>query len=194
MHELNGIGENYQDHPVVFMTYEGPKESKVDWVVPRFRLIIRKNPISEAANFHINMRPPTEVTGLKRMMPISSHLLEQRNRGRVFLQSADPHDQLGIDSCMLEHPEDLKAMVESMQFIDELVRQPQIKEYYGPIIQPGPVKTGASLRARPMTVTTTVSVPAKWGRRRIRWLWSTSDCACTACKICGSATRRSCRW
>jgi len=138
VHELNGIGENYQDHPVVFMTYEGPKESKVDWVVPRFRLIIRKNPISEAANFHINMRPPTEVTGLKRMMPISSHLLEQRNRGRVFLQSADPHDQLGIDSCMLEHPEDLKAMVESMQFIDELVRQPQIKEYYGPIIQPGP--------------------------------------------------------
>ena len=138
VHELNGIGENYQDHPVVFMTYEGPKESKVDWVVPRFRLIIRKNPISEAANFHINMRPPTEVTGLKRMMPISSHLLEQRNRGRVFLQSSDPHDQLGIDSCMLEHPEDLKAMVESMRFIDELVRQPQIKEYYGPMIQPGP--------------------------------------------------------
>src|SRR5919106_598821 len=138
VHELNGIGENYQDHPVVFMTYEGPKESKVDWVVPRFRLIIRKNPISEAANFHINMRPPTEVTGLKRMMPISSHLLEQRNRGRVYLQSADPHDQVGIDSCMLEHPEDLKAMVESMKFIDELVHRPEIKEYYGPLIQPGP--------------------------------------------------------
>ena len=63
------------------MTFEGPKESKEDWVVPRFRLIIRKNAISEAANFHINMRPPTEVTGLKRMMPISAHLLEQRNRG-----------------------------------------------------------------------------------------------------------------
>src|SRR4030095_12758132 len=138
VHEMNGIGENYQDHPVVFMTYEGPKESKVDWVVPRFRLIIRKNPISEAANFHINMRPPTEVTGLKRMMPISAHLLEQRNRGRVFLHSADPHDQVGIDSRMLEHPEDLKAMVEAMQFIDELVHRPEIKEFYGPLIQPGP--------------------------------------------------------
>ena len=43
VHELKGVGENYQDHPVVFMTYEGPKESKEDWVVPRFRLIIRKN-------------------------------------------------------------------------------------------------------------------------------------------------------
>jgi choline dehydrogenase len=140
IHELKGVGENYQDHPVVFMTYEGPKESKEDWVVPRFRLIIRKNPISEAANFHINMRPPTEVTGLKRMMPISAHLLEQRNRGRVFLQSGDPHDQVGIDSSMLEHPEDLKAMVEAMQFIDELVQRPEVKEYYGPLIQPGPAE------------------------------------------------------
>jgi choline dehydrogenase len=138
VHELKGVGENYHDHPVVFMTYEGPKESKEDWVVPRFRLIIRKNAISQAANFHINMRPPTEVTGLKRMMPISAHLLEQRNRGRVYLQSADPHDQVRIDSAMLEHPEDLKAMVEAMQFIDELVHRPEVKEFYGPLIQPGP--------------------------------------------------------
>ena len=138
VHELNGIGENYQDHPVVFMTYEGARDFNEDWVIPRFRLIIRKNPISEAANFHINMRPPTVVTGLKRMLPISAHLLEQRNRGRVFLQSSDPHDLVGIDSCMLEHPEDLKAMVEAMRFIDDLVRQPQTKGFYGPLIQPGP--------------------------------------------------------
>ena len=136
VHELKGVGENYQDHPVVFMTFEGPKESKEDWVVPRFRLIIRKNPIGEAANFHIVMRPPTEVSGIKRMMPLSAHLLEQRNRGRVFLQSADAHEPVGIDSCMLEHPEDLKAMVEAMRFIDELVHRKQTKEFYGPLIQP----------------------------------------------------------
>jgi choline dehydrogenase len=136
VHDLPGTGENYQDHPVVFMTFEGPKESKADWVVPRFRLLIRKNPISEAANFHIVMRPPTEVAGIKRMMPISAHLLEQRNRGRVFLQSTDPHEQVGIDSRMLEHPEDLKAMVEAMQFIDELVHKDGCKEFYGPLIQP----------------------------------------------------------
>ena len=137
VHELNGVGENYHDHPVVFMTYEGARDFNEDWVIPRFRLIVRKNAISEAANFHINMRPPTVVTGLKRMLPISAHLLEQRNRGRVFLQSADPRDQVGIDSCMLEHPEDLKAMLEAMQFIDELVHQPQTREFYGPLIQPG---------------------------------------------------------
>jgi choline dehydrogenase len=134
--ELKGVGENYQDHPVVFLTFEGPQASREDWVVPRFRLLIRKNSITEGANFHIVMRPPTEVTGLKRMMPVSAHLLEQRNRGRVFLQSADPHEQVGIDSCMLEDPEDLKAMVEAMQFVEELVHRDPAKDFYGPLIQP----------------------------------------------------------
>ena len=81
VHKLKGVGENYHDHPVVFMTFEGPKESKEDWVIPRFRLIIKKNPLYDCPNFHINMRPPTEVAGIKRMMPVSAHLLEQRNRG-----------------------------------------------------------------------------------------------------------------
>jgi choline dehydrogenase len=137
VHELKGIGENYHDHPVVFMTFEGPKESKEDWVIPRFRLIIKKNPLYDCPNFHINMRPPTEVAGIKRMMPISAHLLEQRNRGRVFLQSRDPHELPGVDSGMLEDPGDLKAMVEAMQFIDELVHKGPAREFYGPLIQPG---------------------------------------------------------
>jgi choline dehydrogenase len=138
VHELKGIGENYHDHPVVFMTFEGPKESKEDWVIPRFRLIIKKNPIYDCPNFHINMRPPTEVAGIKRMMPISAHLLEQRNRGRVYLQSKDPHELPGVDSGMLEDPGDLKAMVDAMHFIDELVHKGPAREFYGPLIQPGP--------------------------------------------------------
>src|SRR4029078_7227995 len=125
-------------HPVVFMTFEGPRASKEDWVVPRFRLIARINPISEAANFYIVMSTPTQVAGIKRMMPVSAHLLKQRNRGRVFLQSADPHDQVDIDSRMLENPEDLKAMLEAMQFMNDVVRRQEIKEFYGPLIQPGP--------------------------------------------------------
>jgi choline dehydrogenase len=138
VHELKGIGENYHDHPVVFLTFEGPQESKEDWVVPRFRLITKHNPIYDCANFHIIMRPPTEVAGIKRMMPVSAHLLEQRSRGRVFLQSADPHDLPGVDSQMLEHPEDLKAMLEAMHFIDDLVHKGPAREFYGPLIQPGP--------------------------------------------------------
>jgi choline dehydrogenase-like flavoprotein len=138
LHPLEGIGENYQDHPVVYMTFEGPSQFSTDWVVPRFRLIIKSDPSQPCANFHINMRPPTEVQGIKRMMPISAHLLEQRQTGRVYLQSADPKELPGIDSHMLEHPQDIEAMTSAMQFIYDLVQHDSMKAYYGPLIQPGP--------------------------------------------------------
>jgi len=137
VHDLGGIGENYQDHPIVCMTFEGLRESREDWMFPRFRLIIRKNPLYDCANFHINMRPPAEVAGLKRMMAVTAHMLEQRNRGRVFLKSKDPNEMPAVDSQMLEHPEDLKAMVEAMYFIDKMVHQGPAKEFYGHLIQPG---------------------------------------------------------
>ncbi len=138
VHALEGVGENYQDHAVVYMTFEGPSEFRTDWVVPRFRLIVKSDPSQPCGNFHINMRPPTEVAGLKRMMPLSAHLLEQRNRGRVSLASADPHDLPHIDARMLEDPDDIEAMTTAMQFMFDLVQHPSMKEYYGPLLQPGP--------------------------------------------------------
>jgi choline dehydrogenase len=140
IHELRGVGENYHDHPVVYMTFEGPRESNEDWIVPRFRLLIKENPLYSCANFHIIMRPPTEVAGLQRMMPISLHLLEQRNRGRVFLKSADPRALPGVDSGMLEEAEDLKAMVQAMHFVDRMVHRGPANEFYGPLIQPTPAE------------------------------------------------------
>jgi choline dehydrogenase len=137
-HRLDGVGENYQDHAVVYMTFEGTRASREDWVIPRFRLIIKCNPIGECGNFHIVMRPATEVSGIKRMMPVSAHLLEQRSRGRLFLKSADPNELPGIDPRMLEDPEDVKAMVSAMEFIARLVHSEPASEYYGPLFQPGP--------------------------------------------------------
>jgi choline dehydrogenase-like flavoprotein len=138
LHPLEGVGENYQDHPVVYMTFEGPASFSTDWVVPRFRLIIKSDPGQPCGNFHINMRPPTEVQGIKRMMPISAHLLEQRQRGRLYLKSADPSELPEIDSRMLEDPRDLEAMTNAMRFIYDLVQHDSMKAYYGPLIQPGP--------------------------------------------------------
>ncbi|HEY7061531.1 MAG TPA: GMC family oxidoreductase [Chloroflexota bacterium] len=137
-HALEGIGENYHDHPTVYMTFEGPTHFQEDWVVPRFRLIIKSAPDRPTGNFHIHMRPPTEVQGLKRMMPISLHLLEQHNRGRLTLTSADPHEPPLVDAQMLVHPTDVKAMTDAMQFIYDMTQHPSMARYYGPLLQPGP--------------------------------------------------------
>jgi choline dehydrogenase len=138
IHGLEGVGENYQDHPVVYMTFEGTKGFQTDWVVPRFRLIVKSDPSRKCVDFHIFMRPPTQLQGVKPMMPISAHLLEQRSRGRVILKSLDPHEQLGVESRMMEDPGDINAMVSIMKFIAEFVQDKSMKEYYGRLLQPPP--------------------------------------------------------
>lgn len=120
------------------MTFEGPTHFSEDWVVPRFRLIFKSDASLPCGNFHLNMRPPTEVQGIKRMMPLSAHLLEQRNRGRVSLASADPDELPVIEANMLEHPDDVAAMHSAMQFLCDLVQHDSMKAYYGPIILPSP--------------------------------------------------------
>lgn len=137
VHSLDGVGANYHDHAGVSMTFEGPTEFETDWVVPRFRLMAKSDPTLPVGNFHIVMNPPTAVRGLKRMMPIRAYLLEQHERGRLFLKSTDPETFPEIDSHMLEDPKDIEAMRWAMQFINELVQQGELRNYYGPLIQPG---------------------------------------------------------
>ena len=136
VHALAGVGENYQDHAVAYMTYEGKKAFQEDWVVPRFRLVIKSDPNVGCGNFHIVMRPPTEVKGIKRMLPVSAHLLEQQNRGRLRLAGDDPRELPLVDARMLEDPGDIQAMVAAMKFIADLVQSGPAKEFYGPLLQP----------------------------------------------------------
>ncbi len=136
VHALEGVGENYQDHAVVYMTFEATKSFQEDWIVPRFRLVIKSDPSAGCGNFHIVMRPPTEVAGIKRMLPVSAHLLEQRSRGRLQLKSSDPHELPAIDPRMLEDPGDVRAMLSAMEFISSLVQSGPAKEFYGPLLQP----------------------------------------------------------
>ena len=133
---LKGVGENYQDHATMEMTFEGRTDFSPDWVIPRFRLMYKSDPSLPHGNFHIFQRPPTDVPGLKRMMPISANLLEQRDLGRIRLVSADPDDLPEIEDAMLRHPDDLKAMLNAMEFIYELVQHESMQEFYGPLISP----------------------------------------------------------
>lgn len=138
VHALEGVGANYQDHPVVYMTFEGMMEPAEGWIVPGFRFIIKSDPGLPCGNFHIHMRAPTEVSGLKRMMAISAHLLEQTNRGRVWLQSTDPEELPVVESGMLEDPADVAAMTAAMRWIHDFAQHDSMKAYYGPLLQPGP--------------------------------------------------------
>lgn len=134
--DVPGVGENYQDHAMLHMGFEGKQAFEVEWVVPPFRLVTKSNPQRSTGDFHVFMRPPTVLEGVGQTLNISAALLEQHNRGRVFLRSADPHDLPGVDACMLEHPDDIEAMVTMMEFLETLTHTGNMPEYYGPPIQP----------------------------------------------------------
>jgi choline dehydrogenase len=135
-HPLEGVGENYQDHATVQMTYEGREDFSPDWVIPRFRLMYKSDSGQPTGNFHLFQRPPTEVPGLPMMMPLSANLLQQTTPGRITLNSTDPTDVPILDDRMLEHPDDIKAMVAAMEFLHELVSHESMAQYYGPLIMP----------------------------------------------------------
>ena len=135
-HPLEGIGRNYQDHAAVNMTFEGKSDFTPDWVVSGFQLVYKSNPSLPTGNFHIYMRAPVGVEGLKPMMPVAMNLVEQRSRGRIYLASTDPHELPIVDDGMLQHPDDMEAVRSVMNFMYEFMQDDLMRPFYGDLILP----------------------------------------------------------
>jgi choline dehydrogenase len=137
-HPMEGIGENYQDHAVTFLNFEGVEDPQEDWIVPSVMLNYKSRPGRRVSDFQMIIRRPTALEGMQTLMPISIHLIEQSSRGRVFLQNTDPGELPAIDPQMLEHPDDIGRMVDTMRFVKELAETEPMRKYYGPLITPTP--------------------------------------------------------
>ncbi|MBL75507.1 MAG: hypothetical protein CL763_01045 [Chloroflexi bacterium] len=139
--DLAGVGQNYQDHANVTMTFEGPSEDfRPDWIVPGFNLRYKSNSSLPNADFHIYMRAPIVVEGLKPMMPVVLNLIENRDRGSVTLASTNPQDLPIINDAMLTNQGDLSAMLSAMKFIEKFILHETLAEYYGRLILPSPAE------------------------------------------------------
>ena len=135
-HELIGVGANYQDHASVTVTYECAEGFNPEWLVPGFRLTYKSDSSLVNDDFHIFLRAPINVSGLKPMLPITSNLIEQRTRGSVHIVSRDPAVLPVIDDALLQDSKDIKAMAKSLQFIDNLVTHESMAHYFSRRIQP----------------------------------------------------------
>lgn len=138
VHPLDGVGQNYQDHAAVNMTFEGVLDFAPEWVVAGFHLVYKSNPSMPVGDFHIYMRAPVGIEGLQPMMPVAINLVEQRSRGRVYLQSTDPQELPVIEDGMLQHPDDIAAMTTAMHFIHDFMQDERMRPFYGELMMPGP--------------------------------------------------------
>jgi choline dehydrogenase len=137
-HPLEGVGKNYQDHAAVNMTFEGTSEFTPDWVIAGFQLVYKSKPSLLVGDFHLSIRAPIGIAGLKPMMPWALYLVEQKSRGQLYLTSTDPKELPTVDDGMLQHPDDIEAMTTAMHFIQDFVSDDIMSPYYGPLLFPGP--------------------------------------------------------
>ena len=136
--ELEGVGRGYQDHAVVYVTFQGATELREDYVIPKVRLIARSDPARPTPDLHVFMQPSIRMEGLPPLLPVSVRLIEHRATGRVRLASADPGDLPIVEPALMEHPDDIAAMAGGIGFVRELVRHPALAEFYGDLLDPDP--------------------------------------------------------
>ena len=135
-HQLDGVGENFQDQGVIYLTFQGTTELHDEYLIPKVRLIAKSDPALDYGDLHVFMRPSIQMPGLPPLLPVSIHLLDVRSRGRLWLTSADPLDLPAVDPAILRAPEDVAAMLNGMRFVTRLVAHPRMAEFYGPLISP----------------------------------------------------------
>lgn len=137
-HELPGVGENYQDHPVITMTFKAKTDSAKPQTRGRstLKLYYKSDPARDYLDFHIILREITTVAGIGDMLGFSCHLLEQSNRGKLTLASKDPAELPIIDPHMLEHPQDLQAMLTAMKFVQRLGGTEPLSNFCGELFSP----------------------------------------------------------
>lgn len=135
-HRLDGVGENFQDQAVIYLTFQGTTELHDEYLIPKVRLIAKSDPALDYGDLHVFMRPSIQVPGLPPLLPVSIHLLDVRSRGRLWLTSADAFDLPAVDPAVLRAPEDVAAMLDGMRFVTRLAAHPRMAEFYGALISP----------------------------------------------------------
>jgi choline dehydrogenase len=176
-HELPGVGENLQDHLEVYFQYRCKQpitlNGKLDLISKGLigtRWILRKDGLGATNHFEscgfIRSR-----AGLK-WPNIQYHFLpaamrydgkkafnghgfqvhvgpnKPESRGRVWIDSADPHQAPRILFNYMTHEQDIQDWRDTIRLTRELLGQPALDSFRGDEIQPGPnVQSDAQIDA-----------------------------------------------
>ncbi|WP_225753481.1 GMC family oxidoreductase [Actinotalea sp. Marseille-Q4924] len=136
-HALEGVGGNYQDHPVVQMTFAGGlSRQPFDWMATRLKLLVKSDPGLAAGDLHLMLGPPQPGPDGAPLVSMTVRLLQQRNRGRVRLASDDPRALPHVDARLLLDPGDVAAVRAGMGFVHELTQHPSLAPFVGAPVEP----------------------------------------------------------
>jgi choline dehydrogenase-like flavoprotein len=139
LHRLDGIGENFQDHAVVNLVFEGTPGLRDEHRIPKVRMIVKSDPDLPYGDLHVMFRSSISRPGGPPRMPVSIRLLDHRSRGRIWLRSADPLTLPAVDPAILCRSEDVRAVLAGIRFAEQLATHPRFAEFCGPLLSPAPM-------------------------------------------------------
>ena len=135
---LDGVGRGYQDHAVVYITFQGTTDLREDYVIPKVRVIAKSDEARSVPDLHIFMQPSIRMEGMPPLLPVSIRLLEHRSTGTVTLASSDPTDLPVVDAALLRDRRDVDAVLGGFGLVRRLVAHPALAAFYGPLLDPAP--------------------------------------------------------
>jgi len=135
---LEGVGENYQDHAVVFMRFEARDGRRDDWVAPGIAAYWKSRPDLPVSDLYLLMHRAVPAGEGQWVHVFSVRMLEHRSRGRLLFRTSDHRALPGIDPQMLVDPEDLRIMEAGMRFVRDLAATEPMQAYYGRLLVPAP--------------------------------------------------------
>ncbi|WFU12893.1 GMC family oxidoreductase N-terminal domain-containing protein (plasmid) [Rhizobium sp. CB3090] len=146
-HALPGVGENFQDHPIL---------AGINWEYKEGSATPPRNNLAEAM-FAYKTDPSldqpdilpwlfevpyaSEVNSQIYPLPaagwgIHPGLMHAKSRGRIHLSSNDPRDRLRIESNFLEDPEDIQTFVRAFDICRQVANAPAMDDFRGREITP----------------------------------------------------------
>jgi choline dehydrogenase len=171
---LPGVGQNFQDHPIISCIWEYPQpllprnnagEATFFWKsdprlhTPDLQTCQAEVPICSAeaaARFNPPMGAWTLLAGV----------VQPKSRGQVRLSGRNPSDPVEIDARILSHPDDMKAAVAAVELCREIGNSAALRPYTKREVMPGNLR-GAELENFVRDAATTYShetCTAKMGR------------------------------
>lgn len=154
VHDLPGVGQNFQDHILAagciweYNTPLPPKNSAAEATF--FWKSDSSLDTPDLQPFQIEVPFASEVTGPAFNPPagawtIAPGLVRPKSRGEVRLTGAGPKDPVKIDGGFLKEESDMKALVTCIELCREIGNSAVMKEFVKREVMPGPLR-GEDLR------------------------------------------------
>src|SRR5210317_1400539 len=166
VHDLEGVGKNLQDHLETYIQQECKTPDTLYSYINKFNMVkigiqwflnksgpcstsfleaggfAKSSPEQEYPNIQFHFFPSFVIDhGLvdpdRHGYQLHASPNHPKSRGFVSLKSSNPYEYPNIQFNYLEHPDDLKQMIESIEVARKILAQNSMKPYAGKEVGPG---------------------------------------------------------